>query len=102
VVATEWNQFRALNFGRLKRLMRAAVLIDLRDLYRIEDMTAHGFRYYRIGAPQLVPEAPLSLSQWTPAPPRYAHHNGAKLRSNGVHRLKSRKRLVLESGTNSA
>lgn len=102
VVATEWNQFRALNFGRLKRLMRAAVLIDLRDLYRIEDMTAQGFRYYRIGAPQLVPEAPLSLSQWTPAPPRYAHHNGAKLRSNGVHRLKSRKRLVLESGTNSA
>jgi UDPglucose 6-dehydrogenase len=102
VIATEWKQFRALDFGRLKRLMRAPLLIDLRDLYRIEDLAPQGFRYCRLGAPQLVAESPLSLSQWTPVQPRCGHRNGIKLRSTRAHRPKPRKRLVLERGTNSA
>ncbi|MBO9099392.1 UDP-glucose/GDP-mannose dehydrogenase family protein, partial [Rhizobium sp. L58/93] len=34
VIVTEWNQFRALDFARLKRVMAAPVLVDLRNIYR--------------------------------------------------------------------
>jgi hypothetical protein len=60
-VVTEWNQSRALDLTRMKLAMRAPVLIDLRNMYRVADVTAHGFRYYRIGAPQLVPAFDIRL-----------------------------------------
>src|SRR5262249_41231446 len=33
VIVTEWNQFRALDFNRLKSIMRAPLLVDLRNIY---------------------------------------------------------------------
>ena len=51
VVVTEWDAFRALDFVRLKRLMRNPVLIDLRNVYRREEIARHGFRYLSIGRP---------------------------------------------------
>jgi UDPglucose 6-dehydrogenase len=49
VIVTEWEQFRALDLARLKATMRQAVIIDLRNVYRPEDVTAHGFLYDSIG-----------------------------------------------------
>jgi UDPglucose 6-dehydrogenase len=49
VVMTEWEQFRALDFARLKQIMARTVLIDLRNVYRGEDAIAAGFRYESIG-----------------------------------------------------
>jgi UDPglucose 6-dehydrogenase len=49
VILTEWDQFRALDFGRLKSLMRQPVMVDLRNVYRPEDVRAKGFRYASIG-----------------------------------------------------
>jgi len=49
VLATEWNQFRNLDLPRLKQVMRAPVLIDLRNVYEPEDMTRAGFRYAAVG-----------------------------------------------------
>ena len=49
VILTEWDQFRALDLDRLKGLMRAPVVVDLRNVYRPEDMRAHGFKYSSIG-----------------------------------------------------
>jgi UDPglucose 6-dehydrogenase len=49
VILTEWDQFRALDLNRVKRLMRQPVMIDLRNIYRPEDMQARGFRYSSIG-----------------------------------------------------
>ena len=34
VIVTEWEQFRALDFARLKRVMDRPVLVDLRNVYR--------------------------------------------------------------------
>src|ERR1041385_7130000 len=39
VIVTEWEQFRALDFARLKKAMAEPVLVDLRNVYRLEDMT---------------------------------------------------------------
>jgi len=47
VIVTEWEQFRALDFERLKGVMKQAVLVDLRNVYRPEDL--QGFAYYGIG-----------------------------------------------------
>jgi UDPglucose 6-dehydrogenase len=49
VIATEWNQFRALELGELKRLLRLPLLIDLRNLYEPARVAAEGLRYVSVG-----------------------------------------------------
>jgi UDPglucose 6-dehydrogenase len=49
VIVTEWEQFRALDLARLKREMVQPVIVDLRNIYRPEEMTAAGFVYESIG-----------------------------------------------------
>jgi UDPglucose 6-dehydrogenase len=49
VILTEWDQFRALDLNRLRLLMKAPVLVDLRNVYRPEDMRGQGFEYTSIG-----------------------------------------------------
>ncbi|MEZ2131683.1 MULTISPECIES: UDP-glucose/GDP-mannose dehydrogenase family protein [unclassified Sinorhizobium] len=51
VIVTEWNQFRALDFKRLRTLVRGPVLVDLRNIYRQDEVTRHGFSYTAIGRP---------------------------------------------------
>ncbi|HET7434095.1 MAG TPA: UDP-glucose/GDP-mannose dehydrogenase family protein [Thermoanaerobaculia bacterium] len=49
VIATEWNEFRALNFDRVKKALKQPVLVDLRNVYDPHRMQAEGFRYYSVG-----------------------------------------------------
>jgi len=49
VLATEWNEFRALNFERVNKALRQPVLIDLRNVYDPARMAAHGFKYTSVG-----------------------------------------------------
>jgi UDPglucose 6-dehydrogenase len=49
VIVTEWEQFRALDLDRLRRAMTQPVIIDLRNVYRPEEMVKHGFIYEGIG-----------------------------------------------------
>ncbi len=46
-MVTEWEQFRALDFTRLRGMMKQAVVVDLRNVYRPEEM--EGFAYHGIG-----------------------------------------------------
>jgi UDPglucose 6-dehydrogenase len=57
VIVTEWEQFRALDIDRLKQIMACPVLIDLRNVYRPEDVISAGFFYDSIGRP-----APVSFA----------------------------------------
>ena len=52
VILTEWDQFRALDLDRVKLLLKQPVMVDLRNVYRPEDMKARGFRYSSIGRPE--------------------------------------------------
>ncbi|OGW70310.1 MAG: UDP-glucose 6-dehydrogenase [Nitrospirae bacterium RIFCSPLOWO2_01_FULL_62_17] len=56
VILTEWNQFRNLEFDRLKTLMRQPVLIDLRNVYEPERVAGMGFRYVSVGRPERTPK----------------------------------------------
>jgi UDPglucose 6-dehydrogenase len=51
VIATEWEQFRALDLKRLKRIMARPVIVDLRNIYRPEEMKRAKFRYVGVGGP---------------------------------------------------
>ncbi len=54
VIVTEWDAYRALNPRRLLQLMRGRVVVDLRNIYRPDEMTALGFEYTSIGRPRRV------------------------------------------------
>jgi len=55
VIVTEWEQFRALDLERLKRSMRAPVVVDLRNIYRPDEMERLGFVYESVGRPRSGP-----------------------------------------------
>jgi UDPglucose 6-dehydrogenase len=51
LILTEWNEFRALDFGRVRQLLRAPIVVDFRNIYSPQDMAAAGFLYTSIGRP---------------------------------------------------
>ena len=53
VIITEWNEFRALDLERMRRLLRRPIVVDLRNVYNPEDMAAAGFAYSCIGRPRV-------------------------------------------------
>ena len=57
VILTEWNQFRALEFERLRQLLREPQILDLRNLYEPERVADAGLRYSSLGRADAVPAA---------------------------------------------
>ncbi len=51
VILTEWDSFRALDFRRLKSIMKSPLLVDLRNVYRGQEIARQGFRYVCVGRP---------------------------------------------------
>ncbi len=49
VFLTEWNQFRALDMKKVKRLLKTPKIADLRNIYEPDDMRALGFEYVGVG-----------------------------------------------------
>jgi UDPglucose 6-dehydrogenase len=49
VIATEWEQFRALDLDRLKTVMAQPVIVDLRNIYRADEMKRAKFKYVAVG-----------------------------------------------------
>jgi len=49
LLATEWNEFKELDFKKIKKLMRQPVLIDGRNIYDPAEMKKMGFTYVGIG-----------------------------------------------------
>lgn len=49
VIVTEWDEFRAIDLGRVAKAMRGHVLVDLRNVYDRSDAEEAGFEYYPLG-----------------------------------------------------
>lgn len=49
VIVTEWEQFRALDLAQVKQKMKQPVIVDLRNIYRPEEMEKAGFTYESVG-----------------------------------------------------
>ncbi|MBI3356837.1 MAG: hypothetical protein HY038_08720 [Nitrospirae bacterium] len=56
VIVTEWNQFRNLDFVRLKTLLRKPILVDLRNIYDPPRMARLGFQHISVGRPSRGPQ----------------------------------------------
>lgn len=55
---TEWNEFRGLDLERVKSLLSAPIMVDLRNVYNPDDMIAAGFNYICVGRGTTGTEAP--------------------------------------------
>jgi UDPglucose 6-dehydrogenase len=55
VIVTEWDAYRALDLDRIRQTMNSPVIVDLRNIYRPEEMKAKGFRYFSVGRPPAQP-----------------------------------------------
>lgn len=55
VILTEWNEFRSLDLERVKALLSAPRMIDLRNIYKLDEMHKAGFAYTSIGRPDVLP-----------------------------------------------
>ncbi|MBN1413049.1 MAG: UDP-glucose/GDP-mannose dehydrogenase family protein [Spirochaetales bacterium] len=49
IIITEWNQFRNLDFDRIKQSMKTPVIFDLRNIYTRSSVEARGFKYFGVG-----------------------------------------------------
>ena len=49
VILTEWNEFRALDLARVKSALKAPLMVDLRNIYRPDQMSQAGFTYVSVG-----------------------------------------------------
>ena len=49
LIITEWNEFKQLDWDRLKRYMRRPIVVDGRNLYDQTEMARRGFIYWGVG-----------------------------------------------------
>ncbi len=74
MIATEWAEFKSLDWARISRLMQRPLILDGRNLLDCREIERLGFEYYGVGVPsaaagepKLVPMSPGSAS-WYSAP----------------------------------
>ncbi|BCA34284.1 UDP-glucose/GDP-mannose dehydrogenase family protein [Bacillus thuringiensis] len=49
VILTEWNEFRNLDFDKLREIDGSEYFFDLRNIYNKKTMIEKGFKYYGVG-----------------------------------------------------
>ncbi|MDE1173266.1 MAG: UDP-glucose/GDP-mannose dehydrogenase family protein [Parvibaculaceae bacterium] len=55
VILTEWNEFRVLDFDRVRSLLNENLIIDLRNIYTTAEMEEIGFTYHSVGREPVLP-----------------------------------------------
>lgn len=55
VIITEWNEYRQLDLKRLATTMKQKNIVDLRNIYKVDDVVQHGFHYVSIGRAEIQP-----------------------------------------------
>jgi UDPglucose 6-dehydrogenase len=63
VILTEWNEFRALDFARVRASLKTPLMVDLRNIYRPAQMAAEGFHYVSVGRSDAAPGTVVDLAQ---------------------------------------
>lgn len=53
VLLTEWNEFLRLDLDKIKSLLKTPLVIDLRNIYKREEMHKAGLRYVSLGRPEV-------------------------------------------------
>jgi UDPglucose 6-dehydrogenase len=53
IIATEWSEFKSLDYGKIKKLLNEKIIFDGRNIYEINTMRKHRFTYYSIGRQEI-------------------------------------------------
>ena len=61
LILTEWEDFAALDLGRVKSLLHYPIVVDGRNLYKPAAMEAAGLNYYSVGRPDVVGGRPVTI-----------------------------------------
>jgi UDPglucose 6-dehydrogenase len=56
LILTEWEEFARLDLARLRKQLKYPIILDGRNLYDPESMSAYGFSYYSVGRPAVLTE----------------------------------------------
>jgi UDPglucose 6-dehydrogenase len=56
LILTEWEEFSNLDLSRIRKELKYPIVIDGRNLYDPDFMTAEGFTYYSVGRPASHPD----------------------------------------------
>lgn len=57
VILTEWNEYRALDLAEIARIMAGNVVVDMRNIYKREELAGLGLYYLSVGRPPVKPAA---------------------------------------------
>tara|TARA_R110002074_G_scaffold399845_1_gene593898 strand:+ start:160 stop:495 length:336 start_codon:yes stop_codon:yes gene_type:complete len=49
LILTEWNEFRVLDFTKIKSLLKKPLIVDLRNIYSLSEVETAGFAYHSVG-----------------------------------------------------
>jgi len=60
-IVTEWNEYRALNMEKIADSMASKRLIDMRNIYKPDEMKKLNFHYVSIGRPEITPPGEETL-----------------------------------------
>jgi UDPglucose 6-dehydrogenase len=55
LIATEWSEFRQIDWNRLLSVVEQPLIIDGRNLFSLEESSQNGFRYVSIGRQDVMP-----------------------------------------------
>ncbi len=80
VVATDWEEFRALDLPKLRDVMTYPLVVDGRNLLDSDEMAGAGFWYYPTGRPAVEPTTAASLTSVEAAPSAPAEQRPAEQR----------------------
>ena len=51
IIATEWNEFRTPDFGKIMKCLKSKAIFDGRNLFDVATVQNMGFHYESIGRP---------------------------------------------------
>jgi UDPglucose 6-dehydrogenase len=54
LILTEWEEFKSLDFAKIKTLLKRPLIVDGRNMFRPQDLQRKGFTYISIGRPGTV------------------------------------------------
>lgn len=57
LIVTEWNEFRHLDWKKLRSMVEQPLVIDGRNMFRPEEISGHGFRYISVGRASVAPSS---------------------------------------------
>lgn len=55
IILTEWNHYRVLPFNKMREVVSHPLLIDLRNIYTVEEVSSYGFKYECLGGLYKLP-----------------------------------------------